>query len=438
MKRLAAEKTRLRFRWLRSPNTNNANNVYNVTASGASNNNNANNTNGVSLDRMMESFSGESKRRVIAPAETPKKCKEPQTLPRVHRGANRDRRRRRRESDVPAASSDIFSFASLFRAVRECARGVSWKNSVMKWKLDTAKLCKKLYDELHNGKYRLSPYVTFEVVSPKRRTIRSLLFRDRVVQRVMCFSGVYRDLTRANIYDNGACQQNRGTLFALDRLRVLLGRYYRKNGRNGWVLRLDIRKFFDSIPHDRLCAMVRRKVSDPVFAEMICDIVGTFGENGRGIGLGSQISQLLAISYLSGLDHRIKEKMKIKCYVRYSDDMVLVHPDPEHLMRCFREIRGMLAELGLELNQKSTIHPLRQGIIFLKFRYIVTETGKVVCKPTRPMIVRARRRLMRMVHKGVSREEIWTSFNSWAAFAMQGSAYGQVIKLKKQLERAMA
>ena len=310
----------------------------------------------------------------------------------------------------------------------------------MRWRLDCLHLCRKLERELATGKYHLSKYVVFHIVSPKPRIIRSLHFRDRVVQRAMCQNGLYADLTRGNIYDNGACQSNKGTAFALDRMKVLLLRYYRRHGADGYVLRLDIRKFFDSIPHDRLCAMVRRKVRNPQFADMVCDIIRSFGGD-RGIGLGSQISQLLAVSYLSDLDHEIKEKMKIQCYCRYSDDIVLVHPDKAYLQECRRRITARLAEMGLTLNPKSTMHSLRQGITFLKFHYVITRTGKVVYYVVRSSITRARRRTFRLIRKyragKTTIAEIRTSFNAWASFALQGAKKIKIMRLQQQIERML-
>ena len=417
--------------WLRSPNVNNANNVYNVSASGTQNNNNANNTYGVSLDYINEFIENSLESKHQSNAETKQKCKESLTLPHINKAANRNRRREHRNYyDVLTISSDIFSFENIVKAIKSCAKGVSWKNSVMKWKIDTINLAQSLYKKLHNGTYHLSSYMTFKIFYPKQRVIKSLLFADRVVQRVMCFSGLYHDLTRSNIYDNGACQVHKGTTFAIDRMKVLLMKYYKKHGNHGWVLKLDIHKFFESIPHDKLKEMVHKKVKDKMIGQMVCDIIDSF-DGDRGIGLGSQTSQLLAISFLSDFDHFLKQKCHIKYYIRYSDDMILIHPDKNYLKTIKTIARQKLNQLGLELNPKSNISKLEHGFEFLKFRYILKDTGKVIIMPVKRKFAQMKRKIKKMIKKDVDNLEIIQSFISWASFLLQGNVRQRIYKIQQ-------
>ena len=331
------------------------------------------------------------------------------------------------------------TFDELLKAANECSRGVKWKDSIAAWThpRNIALNCMKLWQELDCGKYRIGGYKLFYVTEPKKRLIRSPKFRDRVVQRAMCNNGLYDDLTRGNIYDNGACQLGKGTSFAMDRLECHMQRHWRKHGTDGWVLRLDIRKFFDSIPHAQLKEMVKRKVRNPEYRKLVTEIIDSF-EGDVGIGLGSQISQLLAISYLSGIDHYIKEQLHIKCYVRYSDDLVLVHESKEHLQKVRDDIRRGLGLLGLELNPKSTLHPLKQGIKFLKFRFVLTKTGKVVRLLDRRNPARIKRRLKRIAEMAKDGErtmlDVWSCFNSWKSHAELGNSYLTIRRMKKWLE----
>lgn len=299
------------------------------------------------------------------------------------------------------------TFDGLLTAAHQCALGVKWKDSIATWvhPRNIALNCLKLMQELDAGTYRLGGYVVFDVKEPKRRTIRSPKFRDRVVQRAMCNAGLYDDLTRGNIYDNGACQNGKGTTFTMDRLECHLQRFWRKHGTDGWVLRLDIHKFFDSIPHDRLKEMTARKVRNPEFMARVDEIIDSFSD--PGIGLGSQISQLLAISYLSDLDHYIKETLGIKAYVRYSDDIVCIHESKDYLQKVWKDVEARIHELGLELNPKSTLHPLRHGVNFLKFKYLLTCTGRVVRILNRKNTARMRRRIQKLKKMATKGGRTW-------------------------------
>lgn len=333
--------------------------------------------------------------------------------------------------------SSALTFDELLKAAKQCSRGVKWKDSIANWvhPRNIALNCLKLKQELDAGTYKLGKYVVFSITVPKKRTIRSPKFRDRVVQRAMCNNGLYDDLTRGNIYDNAACQNGKGTTFAMDRLECLLQRHWRKHGNEGWVLRLDIHHFFDSLPHDRLKAMVDRKVSDPEYRRLVHDIIDSFSD--PGIGLGSQISQLLAISYLSDFDHRMKEKWRIKCYVRYSDDIVIVHDDKEYLKRVWQDVVAELGRIGLELNPKSTLHPLRHGVRFLKFRYTLTDTGRVVRTLDRQNITHIRRRLGKLLQKvreGTrGMEDVQHSFMSWKSHAELGNSHIRIRRMRQWL-----
>ena len=329
------------------------------------------------------------------------------------------------------------TFESLKKAAQECARGVKWKDSIATWvhPRNLAANCLKLWRELDSGKYKLGGYVVFDVVEPKRRTIRSPRFRDRVVQRAMCNTGLYDDLTRGNIYDNAACQKGKGTTFAMDRLECHLQRHFRKHGLDGWCLRLDIRKFFDSIPHEQLKNMVMLKVRNPEYCKYVLEVIDSF--NDPGIGLGSQISQLLAISYLSDLDHWFKETLGISGYVRYSDDIVAIHKSKLYLQDAWDVAESKLAALGLSLNPKSTLHPIRHGIDFLKFKFRLTKTGKVIRILNRKSHVRIVKRLRRLIAKTNKGERQWNDvincFNSWKSHAEQGNSHTKVRRIEQWL-----
>ena len=280
--------------------------------------------------------------------------------------------------------------------------------------------------QLQTKKYTLSPYNTFEVYEPKRRVVMSNSYKDKVVQHSLCDNVLEPILTRSFITDNYASQVGKGTHYGLDRLREFLRRFYRKNGIDGWILKADISKYFYSIRHDVLKSLIRKKITDPDvlwLVEMIIDST----EGNVGIPIGNQSSQLFALLYLNNLDHFVKEKLGIKYYGRYMDDFFLIHEDKAYLQYCRAEIEKHVAALGLSLNNKTNIYPLRNGIDFLGFHTYLTETGAVIRKVRRRSKNNMKRKLKKMrglVERGkITTATVEQSYKSWRGHASKGNCY---------------
>ena len=312
----------------------------------------------------------------------------------------------------------VFTYGNLLRAARKCMRGVGWKNSVIKWRENLPAYCLRLERELARGTFKWSAPVQMAIASPKPRMVNSLRFRDRVVQRCMCDNGLYDDLTRGNDYDNGACQNGKGTAFSRGRLIRHLRRHWLKHGDKGWVLSLDVSRFFDSIPHGKLVNLVFQRVKSNRHRWMVRDLIRMGGKDGVGLDLGSPISQLLAVAYLTPVDYLCRHVAGVAGYVRYCDDIIALVP-PVCVQPDGREVDGLtvarnlrdkvaaaLGELGLALNPRSTIHPIRQGVRFLGHRHTIKGGGRVVAKPLRDKLRRQRGRLRRMLAKGVPPDRI--------------------------------
>lgn len=148
-------------------------------------------------------------------------------------------------------------------------------------------------------------------------------------------------------------------------------------------------------------------------------------EEFSGVGLGSQVSQLVELLVLNDLDHFIKERLHIECYIRYMDDFILLHPEKEYLQYCRREIIREVEKLGLTLNEKTELYEIRQGIKFLKWRFILTDTGKVVMRMSKKSISRQRRKMRKLKGKleagEITIQDIQNNFHSWMANAERGN-----------------
>jgi retron-type reverse transcriptase len=290
----------------------------------------------------------------------------------------------------------VFDFGNLYTAFRKARLGKRGKESVAKFEANLMEALIFLSEHLKNKTYRLSPYNCFYVYEPKKRLVMSNAFKDKVVQHSLCDNIIEPVFQKNFILDNYAVQVGKGTHYGLNRLREFMRSYFfsrkaktdadRKtaglppmrteygNYADGWVLKCDISKYFYSIPHEKLKEMVRKYLKDPDvlwLTEMIIDSTDC-----PGIPIGNQSSQWFAIAYLNEFDHFIKEKLRVKYYGRYMDDFFLIHEDKNYLRHCRAEIENYLGGLGLKLNTKTNIFPLRNGIDFCGFHSYLTDTGK--------------------------------------------------------------
>lgn len=304
------------------------------------------------------------------------------------------------------------TLSELEKAAVECARGLSYKASVSGYLIDSLAKNNRLRNDILSGSYKISPYLRFVITEPKRREICATRFRDRVWQKSMCNNGLRDQLLRPLIYDNGACQKRKGVDFAIDRTICFLQRYYRENGTNeGRYDHLDIKGYFPNTPHKETKKVVSRYVKDARIREHVFAIIDSFGDmrpvneikadpfGERGTALGSEISQLLQLALPNHIDHAIKERFRIRYYIRFNDDMLLISDNQEKLAEARDYIRREYARIGLEVTIKQKGERLSNGISFLKRRIILTESGKVVVKASPKKIGKERRRLRKLKKK---------------------------------------
>lgn len=318
---------------------------------------------------------------------------------------------------------------NLYKAFKMSRRGVSWKESVQRYENYILQNLIETKSKLESGESVHKGFVEFQIHERgKIRHIKSIHISERVVQKCLCDNILVPVLRRSLIYDNGASVKGKGISFAMNRLRCHLSRFYRENKSNdGYALIIDFSKYFDNILHDKLFAIQRENLTDDRIFDLYKSFITVFG-NGISLGLGSQVSQISAIAYPNKLDHYCKEVLRIRYYGRYMDDTYLIHKDKAYLEYCLQEIKKICGELGIKLNEKKTrIVPLDEGFWFLKGKYILLQSGKIICKPARDGSVRMRRKLRKfvgMVEDGrMSLMDVYTSYQSFRSHLMRFNGY---------------
>ena len=321
---------------------------------------------------------------------------------------------------------EVCAFHSLYQATAKAKRNVCWKDSVARFFNHSLKNVYYLKQSLDNNTYQISPYSQFEIFEPKHRQVCSTRFKDRVFQKSLCDRYLYREITRVFIPNNFACQIGKGT----DRARKCLEKMM--IGKIGWyALKIDIHDYFGSTNHEKLSKCLKDIIRDKWAYEEVNRIIYSFD---KGIGLGSQVSQLMQLAFLNKLDHLITDKWHIKHYVRYMDDLIIIHNDKSYLHRLLRKIHFILTDYDLQLNcRKTQIIKLTNPIHFLGFSFLINKKGKVTKKILPCNIKRRRRKLKRQVNK-MQIIDIEVSYQCWRAFAKKSDSRGAILKMDKYKE----
>lgn len=291
-------------------------------------------------------------------------------------------------------------FLLLYRSYRDARRNKQNTRSQLRFESDLEHNLLELAVLLESREYAPLPSACFINDLPVKREVIAADFRDRVVHHLLC-SWLFPIFERLFIYDSYSCRKGKGTLFGINRVRGFVRRASDDFRRDCWVLRLDIKGFFmhidKSILYDLiiggldrcgwsgvadtdLCRFLVHLIvfSDPLESALVRsppyawdglpkDKSLKYSGEGKGLPIGNLTSQLFANIYLNPLDHFVKRELKIECYGRYVDDMVLVHSDKSVLLRAIESIRRFLSDrLLLELHpNKIRLQPVSYGFSFL-------------------------------------------------------------------------
>lgn len=305
----------------------------------------------------------------------------------------------------------ICSFDNLLEAFKTVSSEHRYKPASLKFYAHLEENLIELQNELLWGLYRLGDFYSFIKYEPKRREINALPYRDRVVQSAIC-NVIEPDITKTFIYDSYACIKGRGALKAAGRISYFLGKQ-----KNEFYLKCDITKYFYNVDLDIAFNLYKRHISDVRTLNLIFQILHKDNPE-RGIKIGNRLSQLTANLYLNELDRFIKHELKVKYYVRYMDDFLLLGNKAE-LKRDLKLItRFIQDELHLKLNDKTTINKCSRGIEFVGYK--IYPKGKMIKKQT---VYRVRRYVNKFIAGKVDAASFCRSMASICGHAVHTDNY---------------
>lgn len=256
---------------------------------------------------------------------------------------------------------EICKIENIISAFNEVCRNTNNKKKVQNYKQYKSIYISRIYNVLNNKTYKVGKYNVFTIYEPKERRIVSQNLQDKVINHLVARYILYPVVMPCLIEQNVASRKNKGTRKGLESAKMYDTKCKIKY-KNYYILKFDISKFFASIDQEILKEKIKRKIKDKDALDIIFKIIDS---EEQGLGIGSMTSQCLAIFYLNDLDHFIKEKLKLKYYVRYQDDGLIFHESKEYLKFCFKEIEKFLDKEHLKLNNKSRIYKNTNNFIFL-------------------------------------------------------------------------
>lgn len=335
----------------------------------------------------------------------------------------------------------IFDFENLFEAWESARKGKKYRDEIMRYSYNLEANLIEMQNNLIYGTYECGRYRPFFVYEPKKRLIMALPFRDRVVQWAI-YRQLFPAFDRQFINDSFACRKGKGTHAAADRLQYWLRQTDRKPERY-YYLKLDISKYFYRVDHAVLMEILKRKISDAPLLDLLYKIINSestaFGLPAGidpdvcpeddwlfevGMPIGNLTSQMFANVYLNELDQYAKHVLKLHYYIRYMDDIIILHPDKRYLGEVKQKIEWFLNEnLHLHLNNKTAIRPCSMGIDFVGFRSWATH--RKLKKKTADKIKRNVRNLARLQASGrISTETLNQSIASYKGVLKHCNSYG--------------
>lgn len=260
----------------------------------------------------------------------------------------------------------LCSYDNLFLAYIKARKRKSQKQYVLEFEDNLENNLNHLRTELLLHSYRPKPLQTFIIRDPKTRKINKSAFRDRIIHHAIV-NILEPIFDKTFIYDSFANRIGKGSLKALERFDRFKMKVSKNNKKRCYVLKADIKHYFEEVSHDVLISIIRNRITDERIIWLIKKVLSNYH---TGMPLGNLTSQYFANIYLNELDHFVKHKLREKYYLRYVDDFVILHTNKALLEACKKEINTFLKNiLKIELHpNKSKVIELKRGVTFLGFR----------------------------------------------------------------------
>ena len=327
--------------------------------------------------------------------------------------------------------SHLCSYENLEKAFKKARKRKTLKPYVQEFEKELEINLMKLKAELSLHIYKPKPLETFILRDPKTRKISRSAFRDRIVHHALC-NVIEPILEKPFIYDSFSNRVGKGAFKAIKRFEHFSRKVTKNNSRIAFVLKADIKQYFEDVDHTILLSILKKKIPDPRIIWLIKTILSNYvsKKQNKGIPLGNLTSQFFANVYLNELDQFVKHKLRAKYYIRYVDDFVILDKSYETLEKYKKEINIFLDQkLALKLHpDKSRIIPIRKGVEFLGMR-IFPYHKLLKKKNLRKFQKKLQLTCKQFDQEKIDYDKVYDLLEGWCAYAKNANTY----KLRKKL-----
>lgn len=321
----------------------------------------------------------------------------------------------------------LCSYENLELAYQKARKHKTTRDYVLEFEKDLKNNLLTLRSELLFHCYKPKPLINFIIRDPKTRKISKSHFRDRVIHHALC-NVIEPIFDKGFIFDSYANRKFKGTLKAVERFNKFKRKVSKNNTKKCYILKADIRKYFETVDHNVLINILKTKVKDKriiwLIKQILANSVDGGSEREKGMPLGNLTSQFFANVYLNELDQFVKHKLKAKYHIRYVDDFVIVHNSKEKLEEYKEEINNFLKQnLKIELHpDKSRIMPLGSSITFLGFRTFYYH--KLLKKSNIKKMEKKFDAIKKEYREGIADyDKVYDFIEGWVAYAKNANTY---------------
>ncbi|MFH1802677.1 MAG: reverse transcriptase/maturase family protein [archaeon] len=352
--------------------------------------------------------------------------------------------------------NEVISFENLIIAWKKARKGKTKKSYVIKFEEELFCNLMALHYELKFYTYVPKPLVTFILRDPKTRVISKSDFRDRIIHHAIV-NVLEPIFDKAFIYDSCANRTGKGNLFAIKRFELFVKKVSKNNMRLCFVLKADIKHYFQEIDHQTLLNLIKGKIRNNKLLRLIekivkpnyklqrerervtsasrsanCEAIEFQNVTSKGIPLGNLTSQFFANVYLNELDYFVKRELKAKYYIRYVDDFIVLNNSDKQLETWKEQINDFLRQkLKLKLHpEKSRVILLSSGIDFVGFRNFF------YFRLLRKRCVRKMKFKINEFGNGkINYSELMRSFQGWKSHVKWANTYNLRKKILKKIQK---